>query len=133
MRNERRDPPRLPGDPLEERARAEGNILKDFSGRSRTTAGPYRPSGRAGHAPLYLDRLTWGQLCEIRWSAFSVAKKSIRWTRKIPKVLGSIQVLRRRLGRYFILFLHSPPDSKGGGLVGIGAKRRATGRGSDRA
>ncbi|MEK6813485.1 MAG: radical SAM protein [Nitrospirota bacterium] len=117
-----------PGTPLEERARAEGNIPKDFSWSIENDRRAIVLPAAQGHAPLYLDRLTWGQLCEIM-VRFSVAKKSIRWTRKIPKVLGSIRSFGD-VWRYFILFL-TLIRFKAGGLVGIGAKRRATGRGSD--
>ncbi|MEW6367397.1 MAG: hypothetical protein AB1714_22435 [Acidobacteriota bacterium] len=55
-----------------------------------------------GHAPLYVDRLSWWQISELIMR-FATAQRRIGWAKKVPKVLESIYSYKD-LERYAILF-----------------------------
>ena len=56
-----------------------------------------------GHAPIYKDKLTWAQICEVM-VRFSIAHKKIKYKRKVPAVLKSIYSWRD-VYRYGVLAL----------------------------
>ncbi len=78
-----------PGTPLEQRARREGQLPRDFSWSSRNFARVVIIPAAQGHVPLYLDKLTWSQVCELMFR-FSLSTKRISLVKKIPQVLKAI-------------------------------------------
>jgi radical SAM superfamily enzyme YgiQ (UPF0313 family) len=79
-----------PGTPLEERARREGKLPRDFSWAVDSHRGVILLPAAQGHAPLYVDRLSWRQICELM-VRFGMAKKKIRYGSKIMPVLRNIR------------------------------------------
>jgi radical SAM superfamily enzyme YgiQ (UPF0313 family) len=92
-----------PGTELEERARKEGKMPKDFTWTSERDPRVIVLPAAQGHAPLYIDKLTWAQICELIFH-FTGAKKKISLVRKIPSVLKSLYSVAD-FWRYFIMFL----------------------------
>ncbi len=81
-----------PGTPLEERARREGKLPRDFSWSVDSHRGVILLPAAQGHAPLYVDKLKWSQVCELM-VRFGMAKKKIRYGSKILPVLTNIRSL----------------------------------------
>jgi len=81
-----------PGTPLEERARREGKLPADFSWSTDSHRGVILLPAAQGHAPLYVDKLKWSQICELM-VRFGMAKKKIRYGSKIMPVLKNIRSL----------------------------------------
>jgi hypothetical protein len=79
-----------PGAPLEERARREGKLPRDFSWSVDSHRGVILLPAAQGHAPLYVDRLKWSQICELM-VRFGMAKKKIRYGSKLLPVLTNIR------------------------------------------
>jgi radical SAM superfamily enzyme YgiQ (UPF0313 family) len=95
-----------PGTPLEERARREGKLPRDFSWSVEGDRRVILLPAAQGHAPLYVDRLTWRQICELM-VRFGMAKKKIRYGRKLLPVLTNIRSFadfRRYALLAFVLF-----------------------------
>lgn len=92
-----------PGTPIEERAREEGQLPKDFSWSVEHDSRVVLLPAVQGHAPLYLDKLTWQQICELM-VRFSIAHKKVRVGRKLPAVLKSLYSWRD-FYRYAVLTL----------------------------
>lgn len=81
-----------PGTELEKRAREEGKLPADFSWVPERGDGVILLPAAQGHAPLYLDKLTWRQLCELI-VRFAIGHKRVNLTKKVPQVLFSIRSL----------------------------------------
>lgn len=81
-----------PGIPLEERARAEGKMPADFSWSVKHDPRVILLPAAQGHAPLYVDKLTWRQISELMFR-FAFAHKKISLWRKIPGIVRSIRSL----------------------------------------
>lgn len=79
-----------PGTPLEQRAKAEGKLPRDFSWTKKNDRRVILLTAAQGHAPLYIDKLTWSQICELIFR-FSNIHRKISLYRKIPIVLKSIR------------------------------------------
>lgn len=92
-----------PGTELEERAYKEGKLPRDFSWTTEHDPRVIVLPAAQGHAPLYVDRLTWRQLSELMFR-FAGVKKKYSLLRKIPSVLKNIHSLAD-FRRYAILFL----------------------------
>jgi anaerobic magnesium-protoporphyrin IX monomethyl ester cyclase len=90
-----------PGTPLEERARREGQLPGDFSWSSKKFKEIVVIPAAQGHVPLYLDKLTWSQICELMFR-FSLSTKRVSLMNKIPMVIKSIYSLAD-LRRYLIM------------------------------
>lgn len=92
-----------PGTPLEELAREQGILPKDFSWAKRHHSKIITLPTAQGDVPLYVDKLSWAQISELvfRWS-FSSGKVSI--LKKIPQVLKNIRSLGD-IRRYTIMAL----------------------------
>jgi anaerobic magnesium-protoporphyrin IX monomethyl ester cyclase len=92
-----------PGTELEERAYKEGKLPADFTWtNSRDRRVIVLPAAQ-GHAPLYVDKLSWRQVSELMFR-FTGAKKEFSLARKIPSVLKNINSFAD-FRRYVILFL----------------------------
>jgi radical SAM superfamily enzyme YgiQ (UPF0313 family) len=92
-----------PGTKLEQRARREKIIPEDFSWAKERNNRVITLPAAQGHAPLYVDKLTWWQISELL-VRFSFSTKKISIIKKIPKTLRSIHTFAD-VKRYFILFL----------------------------
>ena len=92
-----------PGTELERRAYAEGKLPPDFSWTKKRDKRVILLPAAQGHVPLYLDKLSWPQLCELIFR-FTGAKKKLSLARKIPAVLKNIYSWGD-VGRYAILLL----------------------------
>jgi len=79
-----------PGTPLERTAREIGLLPADFSWTKKHSPEIITLPTAQGDVPLFVDRLTWGQISELlfRWS-FSGGRISI--ARKIPQVIANIR------------------------------------------
>lgn len=79
-----------PGTPLERTAREIGLLPPDFGWTKRHSPKIITLPTAQGDVPLFLDRLTWGQVSELlfRWS-FSGGRISLG--RKIPRILANIR------------------------------------------
>jgi anaerobic magnesium-protoporphyrin IX monomethyl ester cyclase len=79
-----------PGTPLENTARERGLLPADFSWTKKHSPEIITLPTAQGDVPLFVDRLTWGQISELlfRWS-FSGGRISI--ARKIPRVIANIR------------------------------------------
>jgi hypothetical protein len=121
-----------PGTPLEERARREGQLPAGFSWARRDFKGVLMLPAAQGHVPLYVDRLTWAQVCQLIFR-FSSATRKISLAKKIPQVLGSIYSLAdlRRylvmLGVFVRLRVFGPRHGRGSGH----GRRSPIGRGGE--
>ena len=91
-----------PGTDLEKRAYKEGKLPKDFTWTKRRDKRVIVLPAAQGHAPLYVDKLSWWQISELMFG-FAGAKKGFTLLRKIPTVLKNIYSLDD-LKRYTILF-----------------------------
>jgi anaerobic magnesium-protoporphyrin IX monomethyl ester cyclase len=92
-----------PGTELEKRAYDEGKLPQDFTWtKERDTRVIVLPAAQ-GHAPLYVDKLSWWQISELLFH-FAGTKKKLSLLRKVPEVLKNIYSLAD-LQRYAILFL----------------------------
>lgn len=92
-----------PGTELEQRARREGVIPKDFSWSKERDRRVIMLPAAQGHVPLYIDKLTWWQISELLFR-FSFATKKVKIKTKIIKVLKNVYTFAD-LRRYFMLFL----------------------------
>jgi anaerobic magnesium-protoporphyrin IX monomethyl ester cyclase len=92
-----------PGTELEQRACKEGKFPQDFTWTKKRDPRVIVLPAAQGHAPLYVDKLTWGQISELMFR-FTGAKKNYSLFRKIPSVLKSIYSLAD-FWRYTIMFL----------------------------
>ena len=92
-----------PGTELEERARKEGKLPEDFTWTTKRDPRVIVLPAAQGHAPLYIDTLTWSQISELIFH-FTGAKKKISLVSKIPSVLKSIYSFGD-FWRYCIMFL----------------------------
>lgn len=92
-----------PGVPLEHRAKEEGKFPEDFSWTKTHDNRTILLPAAQGHAPLYVDKLTWWQISEIMFR-FAYAHKKIALIKKIPPVLSSIRSFAD-IKRYTIMFL----------------------------
>ncbi len=79
-----------PGTPLERTARERGLLPAGFSWTKKHSSDIITLPTAQGDVPLFVDRLTWGQISELlfRWS-FSGGRISI--ARKIPRVIANIR------------------------------------------
>ena len=79
-----------PGTPLESLARETGFLPKDFTWTKRYRSKVITLPLAQGDVPLYIDKLTWSQICELvlRWS-FSAGKTSL--LKKGPRALRHIR------------------------------------------
>jgi radical SAM superfamily enzyme YgiQ (UPF0313 family) len=79
-----------PGTPLEETARENGVLPRDFTWVKRYRSKIVTLPTAQGDVPLYLDKLTWSQVSELifRWS-LSGGQSSL--LRKIPRVISNIR------------------------------------------
>jgi len=79
-----------PGTPLEKTAKEMGVLPRDFTWAKKYRSKIITLPAAQGDVPLYLDKLSWTQICELifRWS-ISGGKISI--LRKIPRVLKNIR------------------------------------------
>lgn len=92
-----------PGTELETRAYKEGKLPQDFTWtRERDKRVVVLPAAQ-GHAPLYVDKLSWWQISDLMFR-FTGAKKKFSLVRKIPTVLKNIYSFED-FTRYTILFL----------------------------
>jgi radical SAM superfamily enzyme YgiQ (UPF0313 family) len=92
-----------PGTELEARAYKEGKLPKDFSWTKKRDKRVIVLPAAQGHAPLYVDKLTWRQISELMFR-FAGAKKKFSLFKKIPTVLRNIYSFDD-FKRYTILFL----------------------------
>lgn len=90
-----------PGTPLEATAKQIGSLPVDFSWSRKHSSKIVTLPTAQGDVPLFLDRLTWGQISELlfRWS-FSGGRVSI--ARKIPRLVTNIRSLAD-LRRYAVM------------------------------
>ncbi len=79
-----------PGTELEQRARQEGKIPKNFSWTNPNDHRVVLLPAAQGHVPLYMDKLTWWQISELMFH-FAGAKKKFSLLRKIPTVVLNIK------------------------------------------
>jgi hypothetical protein len=79
-----------PGTPLEETAKENGVLPRDFTWVKRYRSKIITLPTAQGDVPLYIDKLTWSQVSELifRWS-LSGGKSSI--LRKIPRIISNIR------------------------------------------
>ncbi|MBD3309373.1 radical SAM protein, partial [candidate division KSB3 bacterium] len=92
-----------PGTELEKRAYKEGKLPPDFTWTNeRDTRVVVLPAAQ-GHAPLYVDKLSWWQISDLMFR-FAGAKKNFSLLRKVPTVLRNIYSVGD-VKRYAILFL----------------------------
>ncbi len=79
-----------PGTPLEKYARETGFLPEGFTWTRRRRRGVITLPLAQGDVPLYLDKLTWAQVCELilRWS-FSAKRTSL--LKKAPRALGQVR------------------------------------------
>jgi radical SAM superfamily enzyme YgiQ (UPF0313 family) len=79
-----------PGTPLETTAKEIGLLPADFTWTKKHSSKVITLPTAQGDVPLFLDKLTWGQISELlfRWS---FSRKDIPVTRKIPRVLSKIR------------------------------------------
>jgi len=115
-----------PGTPLERRARREGQLPPDFSWSAADFRKVVVLPAAQGHVPLYIDRLSWAQICQLMFR-FSLSTGRISLWRKIPQVLRSIYsaadvwrylvmlavFIRLRAGRLSNRFRRGIPDGEG--------------------
>ncbi len=92
-----------PGTELETRACQEGKIPEDFTWTAERDERVIVLPAAQGHAPLYVDKLSWWQISELMFR-FAGAKKKFSLLRKIPSVLQNIHSFED-FKRYFIMFL----------------------------
>ena len=92
-----------PGTQIEKRARSEGKIPDDFSWTTPHDKRLIMLTAAQGHAPLYVDKLTWWQISELIMR-FAMGHKRHSLAKKIPKVLKSINSFKD-FELYSILFL----------------------------
>ncbi len=92
-----------PGTELAERAYKEGKLPQDFSWTKKYDPRVIVLPAAQGHAPLYVDQLSWWQLSELIFR-FAGVKKKYSLLRKIPSVLKNIRSYAD-FQRYVILFL----------------------------
>jgi anaerobic magnesium-protoporphyrin IX monomethyl ester cyclase len=92
-----------PGTPLEATARETGRLPAGFTWSRRHSSKIITLPTAQGDVPLFVDRLTWGQISELlfRWS-FSGGRVSI--VRKLPRVIANIRSLGD-IKRYAIMAL----------------------------
>lgn len=90
-----------PGTPLEKQAKEQGILPGDFSWAKKHSGKIATLPTAQGDVPLYIDRLTWAQICELvfRWS-FSAGGVSV--FRKIPRVLKNIRSMED-IKRYAVM------------------------------
>lgn len=81
-----------PGTPLEKTARESGFLPKNFSWTKRYFSKIITLPMAQGDVPLYMDKLTWGQMSELvlRWS-LSAQKTSLH--KKVPSALKHVRSL----------------------------------------
>ncbi len=81
-----------PGTPLEKTARESGFLPKNFSWTKRYFSKIITLPMAQGDIPLYMDKLTWGQMSELvlRWS-LSAQKTSL--LKKVPSALKHVRSL----------------------------------------
>ena len=91
-----------PGTELAARAYQEGKLPSDFSWTNPRDPRVILLPAAQGHAPLYVDRLTWWQISELMFG-FAGVKKKFSLLRKIPSVLKSIYSVAD-FKRYLIMF-----------------------------
>jgi radical SAM superfamily enzyme YgiQ (UPF0313 family) len=91
-----------PGTELEARAYKEGKLPKDFTWTKKRNNRVIVLPAAQGHAPLYVDKLTWWQISELMFR-FAGAKKNFSFLRKIPTALKNIYSFDD-FKRYMILF-----------------------------
>ncbi len=79
-----------PGTPLEEHARETGFLPKDFTWTRRARKGVITLPLAQGDVPLYIDKLSWAQVCELvlRWSLGS--GQTSLW-KKAPRALRHVR------------------------------------------
>lgn len=92
-----------PGTELERRAYHEGKLPTDFSWTVKTDPRVIVLPAAQGHAPLYIDQLTWRQISELMFR-FAGTKKKLSFLNKIPAVLRNIHSFGD-VQRYAVLFL----------------------------
>ncbi len=78
-----------PGTELETRALKEGKLPQDFTWTKEQDNRVIMLPAAQGHAPLYVDKLTWWQISELMFR-FAGGKKKFSLARKIPTVLKNI-------------------------------------------
>ncbi len=90
-----------PGTPLEEMARENGVLPRDFTWAKKYRSKIITLPTAQGDVPLFIDKLTWSQVSELifRWS-FIGGESSI--LRKIPRVISNIRSLGD-ISRYVIM------------------------------
>lgn len=92
-----------PGTPLEHRSLNEGKLPQDFSWTKKHDKRTILLPAAQGHAPLYVDKLSWWQISEIMFR-FAYAHKRIKLHQKITPVLLSVRTLDD-IKRYAIMFV----------------------------
>lgn len=94
-----------PGTELEERARKEGKMPHDFTWTAERDSRVIVLPAAQGHAPLYVDKLTWAQISELMFHFVGGGgKRKFSLLNKIPAVLKNIHSLGD-FYRYFVMFL----------------------------
>ncbi len=94
-----------PGTELEERAYKEGKLPQDFTWTQKRDDRVIVLPAAQGHAPLYVDKLSWRQLSELMFR-FAGGNQKISLIRKIPAVLSNIHSIAdvKRYGIMFAVF-----------------------------
>jgi anaerobic magnesium-protoporphyrin IX monomethyl ester cyclase len=92
-----------PGTELEARAYQEGKLPHDFTWTKEGDKRVILLPAAQGHAPLYVDKLSWWQIGELIFR-FTSSKKRFSLVQKIPTVFKNIYSFAD-FRRYTILFL----------------------------
>lgn len=92
-----------PGTPLEARAIQEGKLPKDFTWTRKHDNRVILLPAAQGHAPLYVDKLSWWRISELMFR-FAYAHKKINLVKKIRPVLMSLRSFGD-VKRYAIMLL----------------------------
>lgn len=92
-----------PGTPLEATAKEIGRLPPGFSWSERHSSKIVTLPTAQGDVPLFLDRLTWGQVSELifRWS---LSGGNVSIARKLPRVIANIRSLED-IKRYAVMAL----------------------------
>ncbi len=92
-----------PGTELERRAYKEGKLPQDFTWTKERDKRVIVLPAAQGHAPLYVDKLSWWQISDLMFR-FAGTKKKFSLVRKIPTILKNIYSFND-FTRYAILSL----------------------------
>lgn len=93
-----------PGTELEKRAYKEGKLPYDFTWTKKRDKRVIMLPAAQGHAPLYVDKLSWWQISELIFRFTGTKKKKFSLVKKVPAILKNIYSFAD-IQRYTILFL----------------------------